>query len=53
MIPWWWLLAAFWLGILFGVALYAALLYRMSGAKSVSRGAAFGTDAPLRHETAA
>ena len=32
MIHWWWLVGAFWFGILLGVTLYAAILYKMSSA---------------------
>jgi hypothetical protein len=32
MIHWWWLVGAFWFGILLGVAFYAAILYKMGSA---------------------
>jgi hypothetical protein len=34
MIHWWWLVTAFWFGIISGVALYAAILYKMCSAHS-------------------
>jgi hypothetical protein len=34
MIHWWWLVTAFWFGIISGVALYAAILYKMYSAHS-------------------
>ena len=34
MIHWWWLVTAFWSGIIFGVAFYAAIPYKMCSANS-------------------
>jgi len=34
MIHWWWLLGAFWFGISFGVAFYAAILYKTGSTDS-------------------